>query len=173
MSITDELREYALGWDERNRVRRDLTAIADRIDAEHERLCSRSRSNGYGDGFNDGFNDIESWVVDHEDEMAKQGWVRLPRDADEVPWSVGDRDEDGNVVTELRLTYDGCWFVITDGEWPYRPKRKRHHHDNHAPNVEDVLCDLLNEYRENECTLEEARLTEYATRLRLEDYGGR
>lgn len=38
MSITDELREYALGWDEGNRVRRDLTAIADRIDAEHAQL---------------------------------------------------------------------------------------------------------------------------------------
>ena len=36
MSITDELREYALGWDERNRVRRDLEHIADRIDAALE-----------------------------------------------------------------------------------------------------------------------------------------
>lgn len=130
MNIADELREYALGWDERNRVRRDLRAIADRIDA------------------------------------AVDGMIELPKDADNVPWSVGDRDEDGNVVTELRLTSDG-WFVITDGEWPYQHKRKRHHHDHHTPNVEDVLCDLLNEYRENECTLEEARLSEYAAKMRL------
>ena len=32
MNITNELRKYALGWDERNRVRRDLEHIADRID---------------------------------------------------------------------------------------------------------------------------------------------
>ena len=55
MSITDELREYALGWDEGNRVRRDLTAIADRIDAEHEAKVSYWRGASYRDGYDEGF----------------------------------------------------------------------------------------------------------------------
>ena len=34
------------------------------------------------------------------------------------------------------------------------------------PTLEDLLCELLNEYHEGECTLEESRLAEYATRMR-------
>ena len=98
-------------------------------------------------------------------DAAVKGMVELPKDADDVPWSVGDRDEDGNVVTELRLTYDGCWFVITDGEWPYRPKRKRHYH---APTVEEVLTEFgIDWEHESDCEDRAALLKEFAAKLRL------
>jgi len=165
MSITDELRHNIEGAEQLYGCEcKHLLAIADRIDAEHERLCSRSRSNGYSDGFTDGFNDIESWVVDHEDEMAKQGRVRLPKDADDVPWNVGDRDEDGNVVTQLRLSSDG-WYAITDGPSAFHPEQRRHYH---KPTVEDVLTEFgIDWEHESDCEDRAALLKEYATKLKL------
>lgn len=80
-SITDELREYMLGWDERNRVRRDLTAIADCID---ERVAKMYADLTIG---------MEPMDEEH---MAKDGWVKLPVDSDGVPIHVGDEVEVGS-----------------------------------------------------------------------------
>ena len=66
MSITDELREYALGWDEGNRVRRDLTAIADRIDAEHESKVSFWQDASYKDGYDEGFASADGYNDLHD-----------------------------------------------------------------------------------------------------------
>lgn len=151
MSITDELRkwvhDYVVNTDE-------ILAIANRIDAAFE-------------------------AREHH------GWIKLPVDANGVPIRVGDildppdGCDDYEPLQVMRLTYDGYedeWFF--DGEaigfcgmvgehmdvagWT-------HHH--HATVVEDVLVELLNEYREGECTLTEARLTEYAAKLRMADDG--
>ena len=83
-SIANELREYALGWDERNRVRCDLTAIADRIDAEHERTLAAAT--------------LVAGIPMTDENMAEHGWVRLPVDADGVPWHIGDITESGQTV---------------------------------------------------------------------------
>lgn len=73
-------------------------------------------------------------------DAAVEGMVELPKDADDVPWNPGDCDEDGNVVITLKLASSG-WYVITDGDWPYRPESKRHYH---TLTVEDVLREFAN-----------------------------
>jgi len=165
MSITDELREW---WVRKfpimdKELHEDFTAIAYRIDAEHEESIQREhesaydagyaegvgvankadmraeylrgKNDGYDEGWDAGFASADDWLAQHEDEMAKHGWIRLPKDTDNVPWNVGDRDEDGNDVIALKLASDG-WYVMTVGVWPYRPERHRHYH---KPTVEDVL----------------------------------
>ena len=116
MSSTEELREYALGWEERNRVRCDLTAIADRIDAEHEKAlreayingCEvgmgvanakdaqaeylRGKNDGYADGWDAGFASADDWLAEHDDEMAEHGYCRASV-ADRLTIRFGDEVE--------------------------------------------------------------------------------
>ena len=116
MSITDELRKW---WVRKfpvidKKLHKDFTAIADRIDAEHERQLE----------------------VLYRD-MSDAEWVRLPKDADGVPIHIGDVVvEDGcgvpYKVMSLKL-FDDCWDV---GECGMNPNLCRHYH---APTVEDVL----------------------------------
>jgi hypothetical protein len=88
MSITDELREWAHGFNGPWRRNEEmLLAIADRIDAEHEREL---RETG------------EDIVRD-----VRREWVRLPLDADGVPIRVGD-------VMDSKVDYlfDGKPFTV-------------------------------------------------------------
>ena len=157
MSITDELREW---WVRKfpimdKELHKDFTAIADRIDAEHERECKEQYACGAEHGI--GASIDASMIQTH-------GYIELPKDADDVPWNVGDRDEDGNTVIELRLTASG-WYVLTDGERVYRPDRHRHHH---APIVEDVLREFALKVAGKECmTMRSDVVDEYAAKLRL------
>ena len=129
--ITAELRKYALGWDERNRVRRELTAIADRIDAEHERVRAES-------------------IIDMTDEsMAEHGWIRLPKDADGEVWHIGDEiqapDNCHETVEGFRVyELDGeqRWEVIANG-YLWGALTHRHYCQ---PTVEDVLYDSLKHF---------------------------
>ena len=157
MSITDELREYTekqIKWLDVSKVHyRKLFSIADRIDAEHERRMEERA---------DRYCELRTTM--------KERYIELPKDADNVPWSVGDRDEDGNVVTELMLTSDG-WCVFTDNDGHYRPERKRHYH---TPTVEDVLrefADLVRKERVELATISEDTIAEYAAKLRLAEEG--
>ena len=78
MSITDELREYANTRISPNKGM--LTAIADRIDAEHEKECAKSWMRGH-----------DVWAsVGNDDKMAELGWMRLPKDADGELVHLGD-----------------------------------------------------------------------------------
>ena len=179
MSITDELRKWVKSLYTPNSatVKDEGERIADRIDAEHERPCSRSRSNGYSDGFNDGFNDIESWVIDHKDEMAEHGWVRGPIGADGKLMAkehmVVDNGGDVGVIVETRFN-DSNWFVLVDfGEgdscrftW-FLPKSLTHYH---APTVEDVLTEFgIDWEHESDCEDRAALLKEYAAKLQLKE----
>lgn len=161
MNITDELREYVQSWRENPNLMDDLDAgdvdgiladferIADRIDERVTELLRKQDA------------DLRA-----EFDLMNDGWVRLPKDADNVLWNVGDRDEDGNVVIALKLASDG-WYVITDSEWPYRrPNRHRHYH---APTVEDVLAEFAAKLIERgELTNGGAQtIAEYAKRFRL------
>lgn len=130
MAITDELREYTKRflsqwcWDKYK-----LTAIADRIDAEHEAALLNV----------------------HTDLMAAHGWVRLPKDADGEYIHVGDRMElkgsdflFGEASFEVHSMRCGeCGWEVYDrlGD-RYAPSLLRHHH---APTVEDVLRQFLGE----------------------------
>lgn len=118
-SITDELREYALGWDERNRVRRDLIAIADLIDAEHESACKRERGEGIRIAEEAALEEME-----HE-------YVKLPVDADGVPIHVGDvvtEHEDGHTFkVDGFMDWDGEWWVFQRDAIQAPVRRCTHH----------------------------------------------
>jgi hypothetical protein len=107
MSITDELRERAHGFHVFNEEM--LLAIADRIDAEHQKAI-RELNN----------------LADAS--------VLLPVDADGVPWHIGDRTESGQTIEAMGLNKHGWHFVGTVNE--IDPSIHRHYH---APTVEDVL----------------------------------
>ena len=117
-NITDELREYVAEQCSYLRGAKcsgynKMLEIADRIDAEHERLMQE-----------------QPFTVDMvpmtDERMAEHGWIRLPVDADGVPIHMGDEMEltdeaarrwDGDKhfgrVMGLELTLDG-WTVEGD-----------------------------------------------------------
>lgn len=76
MSITDELRKWAKGSTLSSWTAEHLTAIADRIDAEHEKALEQERNKGFTDGYDMGFASADDWLAQHEDAMAEHGWVR-------------------------------------------------------------------------------------------------
>lgn len=102
-------------------------------------------------------------------DLAEHGLVRIPVDADGVPIHVGDVVTDGKytfVVYELAVFGDGSWSIRNEDGNAWAACDVTHHHE---PTVEDVLCELLNEYREGGCALEETRLSDYADKLRMVD----
>ena len=157
MSITDELREYANTRISPNKGM--LTAIADRIDAEHEMETS------------------EFWakinaVPATDENMAEHGWVRLPVDADGEYIHVGERVQlignDPSTVSHMSLADDG-WRVYVKydgviGTGSGEPKRIRHYH---APTVEDVLEEFVARWLETHHDDLPSLKTEYAAKLRL------
>lgn len=150
MSITDELREWVTdhysGWKSKQA---EGIAIADRIDAEHERQLG----------------------VLYRD-MSDAEWIRLPVDADGVPIHVGDVMEwpDGETFDVIGIG-DGVLFYTEsecDGpaEWT-GTSTKRHHH---APTVEDVLTEFgIDWEHESDCEDRAALLKEYAAKLQLRE----
>ena len=161
VAITDELRLFAAdpytGWVPTDKQQADLRAIADRIDAEHERALRESYDNGYASA--------DDWIAQHEDAMAEHGWIRLPLDADGVPIRVGDRlDGYGKTieVVELRHGRSGWVLISRDGN-AYADTFAFTHH--HAPTVEDVLREFADEVQR--CCDTQDTIAEYAKRLRL------
>lgn len=154
MSITDELRKwmgrttirfddsrYLLGTDE------ELTAIADRIDAEHERQLE----------------------VLYRD-MSDAEWMRLPKDADGVPIHIGDV-MDGtcpsgkHVNGTVNAIGDGV-FWLSNVQFSLKPDYMHHYH---APTVEDVLREMADRCYadEDEPRDRDAIVAEFAAKLRL------
>ena len=144
MSITDELRKEARGFGRYvyTAPQADcLTAIADRIDAEHEAACAEAYGNG---------------VMSVPIALDESQWVKLPVSED------GDVLHIGELVDE-KLPFGGYaapapidtmelsrgagwyrWMVKLDAENRalISPRLLRHHH---APTVEDVLRDFTDE----------------------------
>ena len=169
MSITDELRERidavcrVSGWDCKR-----LIAIADRIDAEHERVRAES-------------------IIDMTDEsMAEHGFVRLPKDADGEVIHVGDElydewhEQNQGEVEWLMLDHRGWWLMFKNNCERFYLHEFHEWHHHHAPTVEDVLRDMHAKLDEvtalyvgeaidsDERDSDEARIfAEYATKLRL------
>ncbi len=154
MRITDELRQYVERldhlFDNLGMVCRMLLGIADRIDAEHERVMAES-------------------IIDMTDErMAEHGWVRLPKDADGEYIHAGDKLYGyGKTieVVELRYGRSGWVLISRDGNGyddTYAFTRY------HKPTVEDVLEELLREYDRDDSELTNGEIIErFAAKLRL------
>jgi hypothetical protein len=150
--------------------------LCDAIDAVHANLerenarlkaeLDEAEHRGWTRGYDEGFAAADDWMADNRDAMAEHGWVKLPKDADNVPWNVGDRDEDGNTVIELRLTSSG-WCVMTDGGWFCYLDRYRHYQ---PPTVEDVLREFGDWYAHTKggCD-EDGIIAEYAAKLMLKE----
>ena len=166
MSITDELREFARRWPCTDYIRKDMLAIADRIDAEHERKVQQA----HADGLNE--------QMDFHDNFVPSNYILLPVDADGEPIHVGD------VVTaklmfggtskplavdrmELSRGKDGYLWTIaldTDKSCFNLPKILRHYH---APTVEDVLREFGKAWVEWEDGSPYDPIAKYAAKLRL------
>ena len=164
MSITDELRSWAAGAKPAvingcdiyvgpmtSGCMGALTAIADRIDAEHQKAI-RELNN----------------LADAS--------VLLPVDADGEYIHVGDVMDsrvdylfDGKPFTVRALVLCGDGWEVADGRFGnrYEPDSLRHHH---ATTVEDVLrefADIVRKERVELATISEDTIAEYAKRLTL------
>lgn len=131
MSITDELRKEARGFGRYvyTAPQADcLTAIADRIDAEHEAACAEAYGNG---------------VMSVPIALDESQWVKLPVDADGVPIRVGDVMEwcdSGETLTVDGIGRDVLFYIDGENaEWT-AARNKRHHHE---PTVEKERPDSL------------------------------
>ena len=122
MSITDELRGWARGLFNVN-TRETLLAIADRIDAEHERAMA----------------DAELAAAPTEAQLEEWGYVELPKDVDGEYIHIGDVMEwcdSGETLTVEGIGRDVLFYIDGENaEWT-AARNKRHHHE---PTVEDVL----------------------------------
>ena len=183
-SITDELREWAHGNVQYKSKHERLTAIADRIDAEHERATAGCIH----------YDPERHYCTVHGD--TESGWVRLPVDAEGVPIRIGDvldppaDCDDYAPMQVMRLMYDGYeqeWFF--DGQLGGFCGLVGEHMDvagwthHHAPTVEDVLLDACKAYHglmtesmsdvAHDLPAPSEVIAEYAAKLRMaEDNSG-
>lgn len=166
--ITDELREYARGL---FNTRETVPAIADRIDAAHEKAIASVMN--------------DALYHANDKEMADLGWVRLPKDADGKPIHMGDlvtvpwKDKVYEVAgfSCTKQLYGGIRTIWID---VYSPEKQRNvplcgadscrHY--HAPTVEDVLDEFASAYDRIGGEDEEHQkylnlIAEYAAKLQL------
>ena len=160
MSITNELRKYAEELETAASRKSEygfspaamkLTAIADRIDAEHEMATS------------------EFWakinaVPATEENMAEHGWVRLPVDADGEYIHIGDvmAYADNTKPMAVMALVPPAVFLTEDG--PRYADMCRHYH---APTVEDVLEEFVARWLDTHHDDLPSLKAEYAAKLRL------
>lgn len=159
MNGTDELRAW---WVRKfpvmdKELHKDFTAIADRIDAEHERVRAES-------------------ILDMTDErMAEHGWIRLPVDADGVPIHVGDvmkwvryEDDDPTIVRKVSAVGADVFFAWSYEQGRYAQYEAHAYRHHHEPTVEDVLREFALKAAGRECmTMRNDLVDEYAAKLRL------
>ncbi len=163
MSITDELRAWA-SVEVPYKYGNQLYAIADRIDAEHERAMAAAA--------------LIAGVPMTDKNMAEHGWIRLPKDADGEYINIGDvvvGKEDGEddfifEVYEIAFFPDGSCNIRAANDYGFDPWQVSHHHE---PTVEDVLREFAEKVTDSQIpgvhpTYEEA-IAEYAQRLQLRE----
>jgi len=164
MSITDELRKEARGFGlyvyAAPQAER-LTAIADRIDAEHESACAEAYGNG---------------VMSVPIALDESAWVELPKDADGEYIHVGDvmewvdPDGEATVTCTVDAVGVGCFFAWDNANTRFAQKCANAYRHHHAPTVEDVLEEFgIDWEHESDCEDRAALLREYASKLQLKE----
>ena len=139
MGITDELWEWANTFSDMCQDYEKALAIADHIDAEHQKACDDAWNNGYEADYLG----IEKWLTEHPQVMEHHGWVHLPKDADGEYIRIGDVLTDDaefkseGKVMRLMLEDDGWMVGLGCGGWTEPSIHELHHHRNQT--VEDVL----------------------------------
>jgi len=189
MSITDELREWAKGSTLSSWTAEHLTAIADRIDAEHEKAMSRAgqlladaekdRDYNYANWQdckqrvlqgNITFGELNAKIAHLMDELSHR--IEPPKDADNVPIHVGDVmewiDLDGKVslVFTVEAVGTDCFFAWDKSTGRFVQKEASAYRHYHAPTVEDVLHEFICDHEEG-VRDEVDLIAEYAAKLRL------
>ena len=162
MSITDELREYArIHQPYKSELYNaqcadEITAIADRIDVEHERrMVERA----------DRYSELRAKM--------NNCYIELPKDADGEYIRIGDVMEFSAFEVEkpVTRTVDGIGqgvFFAWCGERGYQQHEAKRYCHHHAPTVEDVLTEFgIDWEHESDCEDRAALLKEYAAKLRL------
>lgn len=140
MESIKRLRKYANGPCVYKDQKRVLLEIAEAIEEEHAEAYAKAYDNSYDEGFAS----ADDWLGQHEGEMAKHGWVKLPVDADGEVIRVGDmmkRERDGYMAEVAMLGLNVWGWYVNHGK--YTPSELRHHH---FPTVEDVLADMLKHF---------------------------
>lgn len=152
VSITDELREWIDGLYTPNSstLKMEGERIADRIDAAHERAMA------------------DAWLaaMPTDSQMAELGYAKLPVDADGVPIHVGNKIEylsGGRDIVRFITLNDNGWLVNERGWEPYT---MRHHC---VQTVEDVLREFARECDADAYGITDAKVAEFAAKLRLAD----
>ena len=149
MSITDELRKFANDWDwldyKAYESEQKLWAIADRIDAEYQKVLDKSdseRFNALMDARDDGVNAVLK-------EPEGFGLIALPKDADDKYIHIGDVMEskgskllfDEAPFEVWAMQYDDIgWEIYDHSGNHYAPSLLRHYH---AQTVEDAQAENL------------------------------
>ena len=174
MNITDELRGFAtdplLGYASQEVHAEVITAIADRIDEEHQKAI-RELNNLADRIDSEHEHEMEERADRYSELRAKMNncYIELQKDADneyihehdKVDWRdhAGAWHENATVVA---VCNDGCY--VMDGTVFHVHKSDIRHH--HSPTVEDVLhnfiCDVEEDVRD-----EREIIAEYAAKLRL------
>lgn len=151
MSITDELRE----WAKEHLSRNSILAIADRIDAEHEKAIRE-------------LNNLADAIADSCVQLPKDTGGEYIHEHDKVDWRdhAGTWHENATVVA---VCNDGCY--VMDGTVFHVHKSDIRHH--HKPTVEDVLREFGERYCDtvDGCAEESELFAEYAAKLQLRGDG--
>ena len=105
--------------------------------------------------------DPDEWADEYLDEV---GLMRLPKDADGIPIHVGDEmlDFEHNRVTVMWV-YPGGYMYFENDDYMAVVSPHLHHH-YHAPTIEEVLRELVDEVQR--CCDTENTIAEYAAKLR-------
>ena len=160
MSITDELRAFAKRWPCTDYVNKDMNAIADRIDTEHESACGEAYDNG-----------VQSVALPD-----MTAYVKLPLDADGEYIRIGDvmewvryEDDDPTIVRNVAAVGAGVFFAWSDEQGRYAQYEAHAYRHHHAPTVEDVLREMADRCYadEDEPRDRDAIVAEFAAKLRL------
>ena len=126
-----------------------ITSLADEIDQALEDELAKERAR-----------------TENEYETLRDGWVRLPLDADGVPINVGDVMHGyGETFTVHHLALRDEGWAVSNGHGRYYSCMESLAH-HHAPTVEDVLRELLDAWDERG-DVGGIDLSEYAAKLRL------
>lgn len=144
MNVTDELRKFANDWDwldhKSYESEQKLMAIADRIDAEYQKVLDKHDSERFNilmDAYDKGMNVVLKGPEGF-------GLIELPKDADDKHIHVGDMMESKGIKLLFdeapfevwAIQYDDCgWKVYDHLGNCYSPSLLRHH----AQTVEDVV----------------------------------
>lgn len=195
MSITDELRSWVAGAKPAvingceisvgpltSGCRGALVAIADRIDAEHQKALDEWKAK-HGQMWLKGYAECHAELLEGNETIASDlescGWIRLPKDADGEYINIHDCVEvdDGKRVRVDAIAPNAVYWWEGDGCHWCQSFMVSHYH---APTVEDVLREFAHvgihiaakhglEAGEIDLYADEEAIAEYAAKLQLKE----